>query len=971
MPSWSSMCVNMPRPTSTAPPFFADLWGHRVSRGVRFCAGRCLRPVYWSLAAAGLLLLTNTLGQAAEPVVHETFDGPDTSWKPDAGSRAAQILGHERVSDVSRKGQAERLVVAASAGDSVPLLYSSGRLPVLDELDIRLWVKSTGPGVRLAARVVLPRTVDAITRRPRTVLVRSEPYIRVGNWYQLNIAEVPRQLASEVRVLRATPGESIDPAEAYVDAVVLVVPGEPRGTTVWTDDLEIDGILLDEARGLHSGELADVGAASRADAAVKPAGWQEEAGPPYGGESPGDRANVRLQGMTLLVDGKPFVPRAIEWHGEPLDFLAKRGFNAILIHEPPTEELAAEAHQRDLWIIASPPQPDALARDGMGEESDRVLAWYLGRHVATRELDYLRRWAELVRQRDADASRPILVAPEIDLMPLSRATDVLLVHHPLGGNAPAAAYAEWFDGRPRLARPGTPFWALLDTQLGDLTRQQAALLAGDESLAAGLDDGRLEAQVRVASTHGSRGFLFRSSSPLNAQDGVTRRRAAALELVNRQLELIEPWLATGKVLGEAATTDGSATAKVLQVERARLLVPSSYLVMARQATAASPSATSASKAFVVPGVPESNRATLLTLAGLRPLASKRIAGGVSVALEPQDDGLVLLTEDPQVESGLRRRLDRTGRQAVELQKELVVAHAAAVTDTARRLEQLGYAKSDADEAAIKQARVLVGQGDALLAAGQTEPAFQALLSARHVLDEVAQRQQSEVTHAGNLISSPLAASYDTLAQQASLLKSLNSASREQNLLYGGDFEDLSQMVGFGWQHVVHEVPDVDTRAELVAVRPYHGKYCLQLSAEAKSARTTTPIVAEAPVWITSPPVPVTAGQVLEITGWVRVPEPIEGGAGSLEIADSLGGPELALSIAETDDWRPFRLLRSVPQTGQITLTFALDGLGTAWVDAVMVRAVDKATLRRLPTAPPAEPNTAARTPSTLYPSASR
>lgn len=923
------------------------------------------------MAVAGLLLPPNALSQAAEPAVQEAFDGPDTSWKLGEGSRAAQILEHACVSDESRQGGSERLVIAAPAGDSVQLLYPSGRLPVLDELEIRLWVKSTGPGVRLAARVVLPRSVDADTHQPRTVLVRSEPYDRVGNWHQLQIAEVPRQLASEVRVLRATPGASIDPAEAYVDAIVLIVPGEPRGTTVWTDDLEVDGILLDDSYGRPAAGVAAGDAAARADTAVLPAGWQENSSPTYGGEPPRDRANVRLQGMTLLVDGKPFVARAIEWNGEPLEFLAQRGFNSILIHEPLTEELAAEAHQRDLWIIATPPRPDTLAREGLGEASDRVLAWYLGRHVATRELDYLRRWAELVRQHDADTNRPVIVAPEIDLLPLSKVTDVLLVHHPLGGNAPAAAYAEWFDERPRLARPGTPFWALLDTQLGDLTGQQAALLAGDEPLAAGLDNGRLEVQVRVASTHGSRGFLFRSRSPLNAQDDVTRRRAAALELINRQLELIEPWLATGKVLGEAATTDGSATAKVLQVERARLLVPSASLAMTRQATTTLPSSTPANKAFVVPGVPESNRATLLTLAGLRSLASKRIAGGVSVTLEPQDDGLVLLTEDPQVESSLRRRLDRTGRKAVQLQKELIVAQAAAVTATAGRLQPLGYAKADGDEEAIKRARVLVGQSDALVKAGQTEPAFQALLSAGHILEEIAQHQQSQVTHADDLMSSPLAASYDTLAQQAGLLKSLNTASREQNLLYGGDFENLSQMVGFGWQHVVHEVPDVDTRAELVAVRPYHGKYCLQLSAEAKSPRTATPIVAEAPVWITSPPVPASAGQVLEITGWVRVPEPIEGGAGGLEIADSLGGPELALTISQTDGWRPFRLLRAVPQTGQVTLTFALDGLGTAWVDAVMIRAIDKGTLGRLPTVSPAEPNTASRTLSPLYPTTGR
>jgi hypothetical protein len=921
---------------------------------------------------AGLPLLASASSHAAEPVMHEGFDRPDlTVWKLSDGDRTSRILAHDCVTNEARQGSgSERLVVAAPAGESVHWHVPCGRLPVLDELEVRLWVRSTGPAVRLAARIVLPRSVDEVTHAQRTVLVRSEPSDRGGNWQQLQISGVPRLLANEVRVLRATPGSAIDPGEAYVDAIVLIVPGEPTGTTVWTDELEVDGIVLDVVDGGQESDLAISAANGRTDLAVVPAGWREDTDPPYGGEAPRDRATVRQQGMTLLVDGKPFVPRAIEFNGEPLEFLAQRGFNTILLHEPPTGELAAEAHQRDLWIICTPPRPDTLVRAGLNDEaSDRVLAWYMGRHVATRELDYIRRWAELVRQHDVVSSRPVIVAPEIDLLPLSKATDVLLVHHPLGSNVSGVDYAQWFDERPRLVRPGTPFWALLDSQIGDATRQQATLLAGEEAIAAGLDDGRLDELVRAASTHGCRGFVFQSTSPLNAVDAVTRRRAAVLELVNRQLQLIDPWLATGKVLGQATTTDGSATAVVLQVERARLLVPLGSLASAKQPNT-SPAARSAGRAIIVPGVPESNRASLLSLAGLRPLPSKRIAGGVSVALEPQDDGLVLLTEDPQVESGLRKSLDRSGRRAVLLQKELAVAKAATVMATGLRLEQLGYEKAD-DQESIKRASAQVGLCDKLLASGQVEPAYQAVVLARRILDEVAQHQRSQVGNADGMISSPLAVSYDTLVQQVELMKSLGSPARQDNLLYGGDFEDLSQLVGFGWKHVALAVPDVDTRTELVAAHPYHGRYCLQLSAEAKSRRGAVPIIAEAPVWITSPPLPVTAGQVLEITGWVRVPAPIVGGAKGLQVVDSLGGQELALHVGETDEWRPFRLLRAASQTGQMTLTFALDGLGTAWVDAVMVRAVDKGTLRRLPPTSTAQPNTAVRTTPALFPSTGR
>ena len=92
----------------------------------------------------------------------------------------------------------------------------------------------------------------------------------------------------------------------------------------------------------------------------------------------------------------------------------------------------------------------------------------------------------------------------------------------------------------------------------------------------------------------------------------------------------------------------------------------------------------------------------------------------------------------------------------------------------------------------------------------------------------------------------------------------------------------------------------------------------------------------------------TAGQTIEISGWVRVPEPIVGSIDGLQIVDSLGGPELALAVRQTSDWQPFRLIRAVPESTAVTVTFALTGLGSASVDAVMIRPAGRPAIRRLP-----------------------
>jgi hypothetical protein len=191
-----------------------------------------------------------------------------------------------------------------------------------------------------------------------------------------------------------------------------------------------------------------------------------------------------------------------------------------------------------------------------------------------------------------------------------------------------------------------------------------------------------------------------------------------------------------------------------------------------------------------------------------------------------------------------------------------------------------------------------------------------------------------------------------------------------NQLIGGDFEDLGQLRHLGWQHIDDPVVGIDTRVELSGQAPREGRYALELSATSTSPGVSPqtiagPWIAGQPlVWITSPPIRVTAGQIVEISGWVRLSQPIAGGIGGLEILDSLGGPELALRVRDASDWQPFRMIRGVTETSETAVTFALTGLGTANVDGVMVRALSPPVAKRLPDvteAPgPVFPNSARR-----------
>ncbi|HJQ81271.1 MAG TPA: hypothetical protein VJ828_15025, partial [Lacipirellulaceae bacterium] len=120
------------------------------------------------------------------------------------------------------------------------------RAAVLDELEVRVWLKASLSHAQLAARIVMPRSKNAEGEHA-TAIVRGPTYNQPGHWQQLVLKDVPKLLAAEVRALRSVPGAKIDSREAFLDCVVLIIPGDPQGIEVVTDELEVDGVEIASA----------------------------------------------------------------------------------------------------------------------------------------------------------------------------------------------------------------------------------------------------------------------------------------------------------------------------------------------------------------------------------------------------------------------------------------------------------------------------------------------------------------------------------------------------------------------------------------------------------------------------------------------------------------------------------------------------------------------------------------------------
>jgi len=611
--------------------------------------------------------------------------------------------------------------------------------------------------------------------------------------------------------------------------------------------------------------------------------------------------------------------------------------------------MLSEAKRLGMWLICPPPNPlepsdsAGFASPGrpIGAEYEPVLAWDFGSGLSEWDALATRQWADQIRAADRAEGRPLVCRPESGLRTFSRYVDVLLLGRPvLGSGLELTDFGRWLRERPRLARPGTPIWTTVQTQPSPSLAVQWAALASGEPLPTAFSGEQIRLMAYTAITSGSRGLLFESETPLDAADPATRGRAMLLELLNLELSLAEPWLAAGSYVETVPGSEPEVLAAVLETDRARLLVP---IWSAANAQRVAGRAAGNRVSFTVPGVPEEYRPYLLTAGGMEPLRRNRETGGVRVILDEFGlTAIVLLTQDPLIVNSLAQRSAQMARRAAELRRELAAAKLQSVPQVHARLIDTRSPSPEADHW-LAEARRSLQSCDRLLAARDYSAAYLEAERAMRPLRMVERTGwQAATAAAASPLSSPAAATFDTLPLGRNLAARLASAGGVPNALVGGDFEDLGGMLAAGWVHVERSAEQLHSTAELSPQAARSGRLGLRLAVRPQDPKATDIVVEMPPAWITSAPVYAEAGQWLVIRGWVQVPHPIAGSVDGLLIIESLTGEVLAERVGETAGWEEFVLYRAAPRSGNVTVTFAMSGIGEAWVDDVTIQCLDPA-----------------------------
>lgn len=870
-----------------------------------------------------LLWIQGTLPSLVQGDWHEPFESPQPSWRlVDRDCHSMQVRDHLRTFQQAHSGRgSEYLRLQADFGTYIHYGHTIPVAPVIDELSVTLWVKSNRPGIQLLASVVLPRTVSPRDGEPLRAVLRGSSYEDIGKWQQLVIDRPHRQLKLQEASLRRQFGPQVDIREAYIDLVVVNAFGGKGETELWLDDLELTGYVVTSSTANRTTRGAQ--SISHSGGNLTPEGIFQRR----------ELVPLRIFGSQIQAGERPVFLRIIEYQGESFAWLRSLGFNCLHLARPPTKEEIQWAHDLQLWLIAPPPQDQETplpATDGA------LFAWNLGEGVGPDQLRPLHEQAIRLRREGGEEGPLITSLPQADFAAYRRLTDFALVGvPPLGSSHELTRIPSHLRMQARAGGHQAPMIVSLPTEPGqDLMLQWQALGYGVTSRTA-LEPEQLRLMVYHALGAGARGIYFRSLSRLDLEDDATRLRARMLELLNAELQILSPWLAAGRPSGELTIGSGRIQGYSLETQRARLLL--FCRTHPEQQYAVAPYVDEPIEA-TIPSISSSPSVYQVTSSGLVRLRTDRIAGGIHMKIDHLPiTGAVIVTQENLVVDHLAQASaegkPRRGRLQLEIQ-QLAFQHMDRVcvqrTEEvdARHQRQMREAKS-----LIDRAEQLTQGNDFRAAETVLDQAALRLMQIRHGWWERASRSFSSAA------ASPFAAGFSTLPYHWDIAQRAQGREWSGNGLAAGDMEDIRHLVDSGWERFLPDPQEAVGQVELSRESPHNGQGCLVLRLspqpeQGASKRGEPPLE----VRLVSAPVPVRAGELIQIRGAVRLPKRFPADGDGLMIHDSLGGPHLATRVYSTsENWREFTIYRAARRDGELRVHFVLGAEGVAMLDEVSIR----------------------------------
>lgn len=682
----------------------------------------------------------------------------------------------------------------------------------------------------------------------------------------------------------------------------------------------------------------------------RPQSFAGNPGPPRATPLP---ESPRLVGSTFWEGYRPLFPRLITWRGEPLLLLRQLGVNGIWHSGPATAELLTEAARVGLWVVPSPLPPGTSGSADAGFSPNdnalqpaspwmwsRILAWNLGHQQGRNSVPAIRELSDQLRTSLLRSDAATVCHVLDGTREISRLCDVVVFERPIWEEGlELADWAEWLRRRQELARPGTPFWCGIPVHLPPWVNEQLELAGLRQPAASQPSWEALRCATFLAIGTGAKGLVYTTAQPLDGIDPGSMGRRIVLQLLQLELEMIDPFLAAGTAGGHGVKSPPGFSATLLRTDRARLVTPLPEEIVPRSLGSRRHEGESLS--WTIPGVPEAYRAYLLFPGGLRPLRHRRTAGGMMVELDRYiPGGHFLLTNEPSILSAMTERANQAGPTAVSLLRRLLQEELAELKPVALISSRLQSNMSTNRADLLGQIQAQVSRSEDYFRLGDYSQAWitatEALLLLRQVMGSASGSSsrfggEAICSHPANWVGGHAQASEATSPQARF------AAAQAGTILFAANFDDLGQLFETGWRTYQSPAEPAASQVLVSAQAAYRGQAGLEFVATPLPNTPPQSLLESPPIWILSPSVELRGPGWVFVSLWVNIPRRISGSVDGLVIADSFGGLPMGIRLKETAGWQKVELYRRIPPNKPLEVLIALTGYGQAFVDEMFVR----------------------------------
>ncbi len=877
--------------------------------------------------------------------------------------------------------------------------YETPPAPVTPVLSAGVWLKATKSGAQLRARVVFPKEPDPTRpEAPLTILIVGTTYTKPRQWEKLTLENVPELLGKHLPAIRAKSGRDVNIGDAFIDRLVLNIYSGAGPVDVWIDDLDI-GPVRPVARPDQDGAKVPATPAGQPKGGVAGRGRdvQQRGGQLLVDGEPHFFRAIRHTGTPLHVlrsagfdavwlphdstaevieeasrEGWFVIPSAprvnfADVNGGPgdaiFDVFRRKFNNADVLFWDLGGGLTNSQEQIVNWSAAEIKKIDRRRPIG-GDLWDGFQSYSSYLDVVGAHRWPLFTSLELVKYRDWLAQRRALAGPQ-----------------PVFWTWVQNHLPEWYIAnivnRPVDRGAGPPVDAEAFTDPIGPHPEQVRLLA----------------YISVAC--GCRGLGFWSDRFL-ADSHQGRDRLQGMALLNSELRMLSPLLLSAGMSGARTqwlnTSHPNVKAALIAGQRGLVLLPI-WLGPGDQYVPAQGAVTGLT--VVVPNVPDGYDPWHITPAGVTCLRHRAVKTSTGTLLTIDEFDLVapiVFTDDLKPDGLIVWWQDETrryGRHAARWALDLAAAEYEKVRAVHVKLTEMGV-QIRGGEQLLEETHRYYNESQRHFANELYDKAYLDATRALRPLRVLMRAHWQQATATLDVpTASPFAVSFFSLPQHWELARDVQASLPSPSVLKAGDFElsgtipktgvVVSALPGWSARSgsnasdrvlvaagIVPSDKLADPTPEKAAQEEPRGLYApgrpivradegylppapelgggvLKLEVRSKVVKDrdgkVVPFVQPLErtfLAVDSSPVRLAPGTLVRVSGWVKVPEAIRGTADGALFYDDAGGEPLAVRVSQTAGWKQFHLYRRVPQTGQISVTLALTGIGVAYFDDVRI-----------------------------------